>query len=216
MTTTTATPARELFTFLRTGKHENCCECCEGYCPQEGDQCQPGLLDLYRLTIRGTDYLSDRYVAVLADRVQLDPADENVHVEDVRNAKPEQFPIPTTVPGESEEIFNPGTIHGIIAAGYIIRQGEPRLEWTGEKLPYPPGVGRPQHIYDGCEHIGWVMPVSRDEGITCRLSDVSRIAAYADEASVGGWQIPVMDNADPWIIAAAILREAKRIQEVHA
>ena len=56
--------------------HGRCCQCCNGYCPESDSPQTPTPPNLYRLG----PYLSDNYVAILADLIDPEPREGQARV----------------------------------------------------------------------------------------------------------------------------------------
>lgn len=200
MTTDTKLVApADLFHDYRQDKHE-CCSCCRGYCPEVDTEPKP--YDLYRLTVDGTEYLSDRYVAVRADHLSENTGKGVTVITSTKDQTGPEWVIPDTRPGPSTEWFTPSVIRGALTAGWTIHQG------TGD------APANPQHIYDGDQHVGFVMPVIGDrdslQAKAARLSEMPCIRALADECESRGWPIDGLCG-DTWDLASQLLHVAQRI-----
>ena len=122
--------------------HRECCQCCSGYYPETDP--------LSRVTMRGVEYVTDKVLMVLADRVKLtrDPwPGSPVDVSGTKAA--ERMTVPDVEPGPSLQLLHPSRMACLLAAGLNIREG---------------GANRPQHVYDGQECIGWLMPLKEGDG----------------------------------------------------
>ena len=161
-------------------------ECCFGYCPETDP--------LTRVTMRGVEYVTDKVLMVLADRVELtrDPwPDSPVDVSGTRAA--ERMTVPDVEPGPSLRLLRPWRMACLLAAGLSIREG---------------GVNRPQYVYDGQECIGWLMPLKEGDGGLYDGKPWAPSLATApqiDEIAELIRALPVVENCHPWETAAALL-----------
>ena len=136
--------------------HGRCCQCCNGYCPEFDSPQTPTPPNLYRLG----PYLSDKYVAVLADLIDPDSIGE-----------PSTFPapaawtIPDVEPPAATALFVPSRAARLIALGLDIR-----------------GDGKPAHLYLNGTHVGYLMPAERGRTIG-EIPDLLRVVAE-------GWAEP--------------------------
>ncbi|PWJ22805.1 hypothetical protein ATK17_3974 [Branchiibius hedensis] len=137
----------EVFGSLREQMGE-CGHGCEGYCPAEE---MTGLEtdQLVHLEVAGTRYVSDRYVAILTELVDLDRADKDAFQlfgdKPVKSGEEACLIVPDTEPGPSTQPLNAARVGRITELGASIREG---------------GHRRPQHLYDDGRHIGWLMVMS--------------------------------------------------------
>ena len=136
--------------------HGRCCQCCNGYCPESDSPQTPTPPNLYRLG----PYLSDKYVAVLADLIDPDSIGE-----------PSAFPapaawtIPDAEPPTATALFVPSRAARLMALGLDIR-----------------GDDKPSHLYLDGEHVGYLMPAERGRTIG-EIPDLLRVVAE-------GWAEP--------------------------
>lgn len=186
----------DVFHDYRQDKHE-CCECCSGYCPEVDSKPEP--YDLFKLTATGIGYLSDRYVAIRADRLS-DVAEDVTVVASTKDQTGPEWDIPDIQPETSPERFNPSIIRGVITAGWTIHRGNGAT------------AKNPQHIYDGDLHVGFVMPVreSSQDYRHARLSEMPRIRDLAWRYESEGWPISGLCG-DTWDLASQLLHVAQRI-----
>ena len=132
--------------------HGSCCDCCIGYCPGSDNPPRPTPPHLYRVG----PYLSDKYVAVLADLI--DP--EGVGDPSVYPA-PAAWTIPDAVPPTATALFVPSRAARLLALGLNIRGGDKHA-----------------HLYLDGEHVGYLMPAERGRTIA-EIPDLLRVV---DEA----------------------------------
>lgn len=165
-----------------------CCDCCYSggeECPEDYLDDEP---DLFTVAINGTDYISDRYVAIRADHIETS---HRVNMPTVGRAL---FDIPDTTPGPSTAAFNPERVHRLTHLGWSIREGNGQA-----------------HVYDGDQHIGFISPiVPRDTdvppyGAVMRLADADLIDTIAQDV----YQVPGYSARQ---MAAIVLNEARRMQ----
>ena len=176
-------------------KHQKCCPCCAGYCP--GDDLgfdKPELpRPLTAVVIGGVEYLTDSYLAIRRDRVtqtaELYPPGRPIVIRD--SAK---WAIPESKPGPSTHALDPELMRRLLDAGLDITR------------PSNPDV-RNQNVYDGGEHIGWLMALHEEvdtDPFVPGLATADAIRALATE-------LPVSVNDYPWRVATDLLRwEAAR------
>ena len=164
-------------------------ECCFGYCPETDP--------LTRVTMRGVEYVTDKVLMVLADRVELtgDPwPGSPVDVSGTKAA--ERMTVPDVEPGPSLRLLRPWRMACLLAAGLNIREG---------------GANRPQHVYDGQECIGWLMPLKEGDGGLYEGKPWAPSLATAPQIDELARALPVVENRHPWETAAALLDwEAER------
>lgn len=135
----------EIFGSLRA--RAKCGTCCEDYCAADemtGLETDP----LVHLEVNGTRYLSDRYVAVLAELVDLTKAAPDAFSlfgDRIASDGTKAMTIPETEPGPSTQPLNAERVGNLTDAGIDIREG---------------GKGNPQHLYLAGRHVGWLMPMS--------------------------------------------------------
>lgn len=176
----------------------DCCSCCNGYCCLESIEDIdniPAPEMLYRITgTSGVDYISDRYVAIRADLVDVGEYGDRV----MKAPKPADIgTIPDEEPAESAQLLRAAFVHHMKNCGIRIREGG--------------GEGHPQHLYSANGvHVGWLMPVKTRRGPAITLDQVDRIKTYVAEQEINGWAIPV-GSGDEWDVAAFIFNEAARI-----
>ena len=121
--------------------HRECCQCCSSYCPETDVERGPETpAPLARVTMRGVEYVTDKVLMVLADRVELtrDPW-RNDPVDVSGTAAAEWMTVPDVEPGPSGQLLAPWRMAYLLAAGLDIREG-------GDNLPQP--------VYDGGSCIG--------------------------------------------------------------
>ena len=121
--------------------HRECCQCCSSYCPETDVERGPETpAPLARVTMRGVEYVTDKVLMVLADRVELtrDPW-RNDPVDVSGTAAAEWMTVPDVEPGPSLRLLQPWRMAYLLAAGLDIREG-------GDNLPQP--------VYDGGSCIG--------------------------------------------------------------
>ena len=173
--------------------HRECCQCCASYCPETDAERGPVTpTPLARVTMWGVEYVTDKVLMVLAERVKLtrDPLPGSP-VDVSGTAAAEWMTVPDVEPGPSGQLLAPSRMAYLLAAGLDIREG---------------GDNRPQHVYDGGSCIGWLMPLSgwRDGPWAPSLATASQIEKIAGA-------LPVVENRHPWETAADLLRwEANR------
>lgn len=163
-------------------EHHRCCQCCDGYCHLSDTGTEPAVPGmLYAFTVRGVNYVSDRYVAVRADLVAVKLEPTLVGVEDDRYpAAPPSKPPPSVAP------LTPVQMHHATAAGFDI---------CGADATH----GSIQHVYLGDEHAGWIRAAA-DSGALhdFTLADLTDLREVADS-------LPVSENAHPIATAARLL-----------
>ena len=173
--------------------HRECCQCCASYCPETDAEHGPEVpTPLARVTMRGVEYVTDKVLMVLAERVELTCDPWPGSPVDVSGSKAaERMTVPETEPGPSRRLLAPSRMAYLLGAGLDIREG-------GDNLPQP--------VYDGGSCIGWLMPLSgwRDGPWAPSLATASQIEKIAGA-------LPVVENRHPWETAADLLRwEANR------
>lgn len=138
----------EVFGGLRA--RAKCDTCCEGYCPTDemtGLETDP----LLHIEVDGTRYVSDRYVAILAELVDLTKAAPDAFALFGDRVIAQDSPglanmvVPDSEPGPSSQPLGPEKVGNLTDAGIDIREG---------------GKGNPQHLYLAGRHVGWLMPMS--------------------------------------------------------
>ena len=147
MSTTTWTIA-DLFNDPDEG--HDCCSCCAGWCPRmEGDHG-----DTLGLYIVG-EFVTNKYVAIRADRLTDVP-----DLTDITNVKNRATldAEPPALAGESTRHFIPSKAAPLLRAGITIGEG---------------GEGKPQPLYEGGEHVGWIMPARGTD-----WSDLASVRRY--------------------------------------
>jgi hypothetical protein len=188
-------PALSIFGDINDG--HQCCECCDGYCPMT--ESDGGLPLLYAFTMNGTEYVSDRYIAVRADIL----AERG---EPIARQVDKAWPLPDVEPGPSTAILTPSKVQRLTACGIDIREG----------------LGTQQELYRNGVHVGWLAKCSPAEPAAARnplrgkamtLDMVPAVMAYVAE-SANGWHVQAVGNS--WDIAASILNEARWLGEQHA
>lgn len=177
--------------------HE-CCSCCAGYCSlgETFKADEPAPETMYRITsTTGIEYISDRYVAIRADLVDVgEYADRIIDGPEGHDIAS----IPDAEPEDSTAVFRAAFVHHMKNCGIRIREGVP---------------AGPQHLYASGEHVGWLMPANGSRpGPWITLDQVSAIKKYVVESKINGWAV-LVGSGDDWDIAASILNEAKRIQD---
>ena len=178
--------------------HRECCQCCSGYCPETDVEHGPETPTLLaRVTMRGVEYVTDKVLMVLADRVELtrDPWPDSPADVSGTNAAG-RMTVPDAEPGPSLLLLHPSRMACLLAAGLNIREG---------------GVNRPQHVYDGQECIGWLMPLKEGDGGLYEGKPWAPTLATAPQIDELARALPVVENRHPWETAAALLAwEAER------
>ena len=129
--------------------HGSCCDCCIGYCPIS-DLPKPAPPALYRVG----SYLSDKYVAVLADLIDPDDIGEPLAF-----PTPLAWTIPDAEPPAATALFVPSRAARLVALGLDIR-----------------GDGKPAHLYLDGTHVGYLMPAERGRTIG-EIPDLQRVVA---------------------------------------
>ena len=135
--------------------HGSCCDCCIGYCPSS-DLPKPAPPALYRVG----RYLSDRYVAVLADLIDPEGIGEPLAF-----PTPLEWTIPDAEPATATALFVPSRAARLVALGLDIR-----------------GDGKPAHLYLNGAHVGYLMPAERGRTLG-EIPDLQRVVAE-------GWAEP--------------------------
>ena len=174
-----------------SAEHRECCQCCSGYCPAADIGIdKPELPDpLRRVLMRGVEYVTDGRLMVLADRVELtsDPWPGSP-VDVSGTAAAERMTVPDVEPGPSLRLLRPWRMACLLAAGLNIREG---------------GANRPQHVYDGQECIGWLMPLKEGDGGLYEGKPWAPSLATAPQIDELASALPVVENRHPWETAAA-------------
>ena len=173
--------------------HRECCQCCSGYCPAADTGIdKPELPDpLRRVLMRGVEYMTDGMLMILADRVELTHDEwpgKPTEISKLQSAK--RMTVPETEPGPSRRLLRPSRMACLLAAGLNIREG---------------GVNRPQHVYDGQECIGWLMPLKEGDGGLYEGKPWAPSLATAPQIDELARALPVVENRHPWETAAALL-----------
>lgn len=119
-----------------------CCSCCEGYCPRLDMTPTPGPEMLVKV---GETYISDRYVAIRAELVDL-TGDSTVM--DVPMPKP--WTVPDEKPRLSTAGFTTSRVMRLIDLGMTIHDGG--------------GDDKTQHVHYRGDHVGFIMPARK--GVT--------------------------------------------------
>ena len=178
--------------------HRECCQCCSGYCPESEVERGPETpTPLTRVTMRGVEYVTDKVLMVLADRVELTHDLWPGKPIDVSGSKAaERMTVPDVEPEPSRRLLRPWRMAYLLGAGLDIREG---------------GVNRPQHVYDGQECIGWLMPLREGDGGHYEGESWAPSLATAPQIEELARALPVVENRHPWETAADLLRwEANR------
>lgn len=178
------------------GEHHVCCDCCAGYCP--ASDVGVDTLELWRVTINSSAYITDRYAAVRADLIEVDEGDRRFTWHDL--PKSHEWTVPEVEPGPSRQPLRPDIVERLLDCGIDIRQGE-----GGER--------ERQHLFVGGEHVGWVMPCVGDYLGQITLDEVPRIRAYLAQPE---GRITVSSAEHPWLSAAIILHEHDRLTAAEA
>ena len=178
--------------------HRECCQCCASYCPETDAERGPETpTPLTRVTMRGVEYVTDKVLMVLADRVELtcDPWPGSP-VDVSGTAAAERMTVPDVEPWSGRRLFRPWRMACLLAAGLSIREG---------------GVNRPQPVYDGQEYIGWLMPLKEGDGGLYEGKPWAPSLATAPQIDELARALPVVENRHPWETAADLLLwEAER------
>lgn len=189
-------------TVLGEAYHDGpCCDCCDEYCRAIGvDEPQQ---EMFKFTINGVDYYTDRYLAIRAD-VFAKPIDGVSNVK----PKPVEWSIPETKPEPSKAVLNANYIGRFRDLGWDVCQSR-----TGH-LDASNSLNRRQHVYRGDEHIGWLMEMSTSQmpsglldGRAMRLADADTIAHIASTHN----HLPVGMSA--FAGAATVLNLARQLAE---
>ena len=135
--------------------HGSCCDCCIGYCPS-ADLPKPAPPHLYRVG----RYLSDKYVAILADLIDPEGIGEPLAF-----PTPLEWTIPDAEPATATALFVPSRAARLVALGLDIR-----------------GDGKPAHLYLNGAHVGYLMPAERGRTLG-EIPDLQRVVAE-------GWAEP--------------------------
>ena len=178
--------------------HRECCQCCSGYCPAADTGIDKPELPapLRRVLMRGVEYVTDGMLMVLADRVELTHDEWPGKPTDISKQSAERMTVPETEPGPSRRLLRPSRMACLLAAGLNIREG---------------GVNRPQHVYDGQECIGWLMPLKEGGGGDYEGKPWVSTLATAPQIDELARALPVVENRHPWETAAVLLAwEAER------
>ncbi len=148
MSTTTWTIAD---IFNDPNEDHDCCSCCAGWCPRPDH----GHEDIFGLHVVG-EFITNRYVAVRADRLTDRPTD----LPDITNVKNRAVldAEPPALAGESTRHFTPSKAAPLLRSGITIGEG---------------GEGNQQPLYEGGEHVGWIMPARGAE-----WSDLASVRRY--------------------------------------
>ena len=172
--------------------HRECCQCCASYCPESEVERGPETPHpLARVTMRGVEYVTDKVLMVLADRVELTFDPWPGGPVDVSGSKAaERMTVPETEPGPSRRLLAPARMAYLLGAGLDIREG-------GDNLP--------QHVYDGQECIGWLMPLKEGDGGLYEGKPWAPSLATAPQIEELAESLPVVENRHPWETAAALL-----------
>ena len=172
--------------------HRECCQCCSGYCPESEVERGPGTPHpLTRVTMRGVEYVTDKVLMVLADRVELTRDPWPSDPIDVSGSKAaERMTVPETEPGPSRRLLAPSRMAYLLGAGLDIREG-------GSNLPQP--------VYDGGECIGWLMSLREGDGGYYEGKPWHPKLATAPQIKELAESLPVVENRHPWDTAADLL-----------
>lgn len=160
--------------------HRQCCQCCNGYCPMMDLGVSDSVPDpLLIVTLDGVDYITEQFLMVRADHVDLTG-------DAIRsNARPKMPAIPNEEPGPSTAGLGSYYMGLLTEAGLDIREGNDALS--------------PQHVYRDGNHVGWLAPVKAKAGRSVlTLSDRDELAAIVAD-------LPVVENAHPWRTAGRLL-----------
>lgn len=123
-----------------------CCSCCEGYCPHEDGRQAEGP----EMLVFVGEYVSDRYVAVLRELVDVDEIPEGTTRID-HPAVPKGWGVPDEEPSASTVKFAPSRVLRLLRLGLDVREG---------------GTSKsPQHLYLDGKHVGYIMPAPRGSTI---------------------------------------------------
>lgn len=198
-------------------EHRECCQCCSDYCPESDVERGPETpIPLRRMLMRGVEYVTDSRLMILADRVELtrDPwPGSPVDISGTYAA--ERMTVPETEPGPSRRLLRPYRMAYLLGAGLDIREGGPNY---------------PQHVYDGGECIGWLMPLDAPLPVVDVLECIRWLMppeegdgglydgkswapslATAPQIDELAEDLPVVENCHPWETAAVLLAwEAER------
>ena len=146
-------PAADIFGLDPDINLHVCCSCCDGYCPREDwpDDVYDKTVTLYRVSSGGVDWISDRYVCVRADLIDLnDPRTGHTDFP-VTTAKDDWTRTADYTSAPLGAIFQARYLDLLDKAGVTIRA-------VGE------GDQHSMHgLYRDDDHIGWIMPVRQDE-----------------------------------------------------
>ena len=145
----------------------------------------------------GVEYVTDKVLMVLAERVKLTRDPLPGSPVDVSGSKAaERMTVPDVEPGPSLQLLHPSRMACLLAAGLNIREG---------------GANRPQHVYDGQECIGWLMPLKEGDGGYYEGKPWAPSLATAPQIDELARALPVVENRYPWETAAVLLAwEAER------
>lgn len=156
-----------------------CCSCCDGYCHLgELDQEDfESTMALWRVTSGGVEFITDRYLIVRADLVDIEHKHTNLAEGDVQTLHDAAFhEPPAEKPGVSSALFQARYVDLLDKVGITIADG-------GD--PH-----QAQPLYRGDEHVGWLMPVRADKkhlssGI--RVGDLLSVRAILDAFAADGY-----------------------------
>jgi len=116
-----------------------CCDCCDGYCPESDN----GSHQDHVFSVGA--YVSDRYVAIRADLIDVKDGDEWRTITYDPTAG---WTVPDDMPPESSRVFTPSIAGRLLALGIHIGHSDDRS----------------QPLYHDGQHIGWV--AAADDGAT--------------------------------------------------
>lgn len=157
--------------------HGSCCECCNGYCPREDVEGEPGV----EMLVEVGDYLSDRYVAIHSDLVSLNPGEVPMKP---GISIPDGWRVPDEKPGPSTALFVASRVLRLTVLGVEVRDG---------------GAGKaPQHLYLGDHHIGYLMPARRGRTLD-QCAELRRVEESLNASRDKAWELMVhlpMENVD--------------------
>lgn len=131
-------------------EHKACCDNCD-----DASFIRPPD-PIVTITVNGTDYATDTYLAVRADLVTPTPSGP-------RGLARVVWHVPDEQPPPSTANLNPKYLRTLLECGFDICEGTGPLE--------------PQHLYLNGEHVGWLAPMRYSSCTLADAPELRRIAA---------------------------------------
>lgn len=136
-----------------------CCDCCDGYCPDQEDRADRWS-ELYAVTVHGREYVTDRYIMVA--REMLDGLPEDVVNPLPGTPKTDWAILPSERPEPSQRPQSAPLLDRLTRAGITVHEGE-----------------RAVNLYYGAAHVGWALWAKRDGVAPADLPLVREVAREA-------------------------------------